>query len=285
MGPLRFDPATLSRPETGPLDCATTLVDVAIVTWAVDPDRVRHLVPARFEFDCASIRGKRQALVSFVPYEYRALRPATLGFPRLSFAQTNYRVYVIDGQTGQRCVWFLGATVDRWSVPLFRGLFKLPWSRGHTRLDCEYQDSSRGYVRYALETRSRGHSATLRLEGPLHAYRLEGFPDRETGLVVLTHSMQGFYHRLDGSLDGYRIWHPPMEPHAARCTSARIDFFDAVGVVPLSEQSRPHSVLLQRELEFYIYRPWLKGRARLRDEDVRATAQGTPRAPDVVRHR
>jgi hypothetical protein len=84
---------------------------------------------------------------------------------------------------------------------------------------------------------------------------LSGFDDLESALVTLTHPMHGYYHRRDGRLGAYRIWHAPLEMSTATINHARFDVLDRLELVPYDRQGEPHSVLLQHETEFTIYLP------------------------------
>jgi hypothetical protein len=84
---------------------------------------------------------------------------------------------------------------------------------------------------------------------------LDGVPDVESGLAVLTHPLTGVYYRRDGRLGTYRIWHDRLRCTSGRVVRARIGLFDRLGLVPYTEQDRPHSVLLQHRTEFTIYLP------------------------------
>ena len=171
-----------------------------------------------------------------------------------TFGQTNYRAYVQDLETGELCAWFFGTVLDSPTVTIPRRLWKLPWHRGDIDFNCQW-DGMR-YRRYEMQTNSEWAACKLDLEDSGdHVALLDGFPNLETGLVVLTHPMAGFYHRRDGALGSYRIWHDRLSPHAAACRAARFDLLDRLGLVSYAEQQKPHSVLIQRRTEFAIYLP------------------------------
>ena len=85
--------------------------------------------------------------------------------------------------------------------------------------------------------------------------KLLGFPDTETGLVYLTHPLAGFYHRRDGKLGTYRVWHKQLDVSCANLKSARFDLLSRLGLVTLEEQQFAHSVLIEPVNEFTIYLP------------------------------
>jgi hypothetical protein len=71
----------------------------------------------------------------------------------------------------------------------------------------------------------------------------------------LTHPLTGYFHRRDGRLGSYRVWHDRLAMHPGRLVAARFGLLDRLGQVPPAEQGRPHSVLLQPEVEFTVYLP------------------------------
>lgn len=253
----RFTEELLTRPPTSGLDVVTTLKHFAIVTYAVEPDRIRPHLHPRFEVECFKDRsGRLKGWVSIVPFEDQDFRLASLFWPKFRFGQTNYRTYVIDRETGRRAVWFFGTTLDSLTVNVPRRLWKLPWHRGRMTIDCAFNVVSQKYERYRISTTSKWAPLDLELEDTgetLHA--LEGTEDLEAGLVILTHPLLGVFYRTDGALGSYRIWHDRLATTIGKCVHARIGLFDRLGIVPFARQSQPHSVLLQHRTEFTIYLP------------------------------
>jgi uncharacterized protein YqjF (DUF2071 family) len=255
MEPLAFTPEMLRRPTPSGIDAVTTLRHFAIVTWAVPPERLRSLVPPRFELDCVEIGGTPRALLSAVPFEDQDFRAAAFPSPRWRFGQTNYRLYVRDRRTSRRAVWFLGTTLGSVAVALPRLAWRLPWHYGRFLIDCR-QDASGRYLCYRVTTRSRWAPAHLELaHEPDALTRFPGFPDAETALVVLTHPLEGYYTRLDGRLGTYSVWHEPLAPGAGRVVAARFGLLDRLGLVSFAEQAETHSVLIQPRTEFLVRLP------------------------------
>ncbi len=250
---LTFAEVLSERPAVGALDAVSTLRHFAIVTYAVDPARLKAIIPPRFALDEVEIAGSRRALLSVVPFEDENFRWA--GFPcaRFRFGQTNYRVYVRDQVTGRPAVWFLGTVLGSWAFLMPRLAWRLPWHRGKIRFDCELHDGD--YQRYSMTTRSSWASAQLELEPLRERFLPAGFKDEESALVFLTHPLVGFYHRTDGSLGTYSVWHERLRVAWAGCRRARFDLLDRLGLVPFAEQDHPHSVLVQPNTEFTIYLP------------------------------
>ena len=252
---LRLTPEKLKRPQVGGIDAISTLEHFAIITYAVAPESLsRHLAP-RFEPVCVRLAdGKLHALVSVVPFHDVDFRLARFPLIRFAFGQTNYRAYVRDRETGTHCAWFFGTTLDSGTAIFPRYLWKLPWHRGRINFSCQPEEEV--YHRYYMETKSRWAAAEVELEdagGPLD--HLDGFPDLETAMVVLTHPLEGFYLRRDGVLGSYRVWHNRLTPRVGNCRKASFALLDRLGLVAFADQDRPYSVMLQRQIEFTIYLP------------------------------
>ncbi len=244
------------RPPHRPMTVVTTLAHFAIVTYAADPSAVRPHIDPRFELETIDVPGRGPSgLISVVPFLDRDFRFARMPWPEFTFGQTNYRVYVIDRETGQRGVWFFGTCLDSLSVYVPRHVWKLPWHPGRIRFDCE-PSGPNSYARYAMHATGNWAAANLELdvsnEPPTE---FPGFPDYETGFATLTHPFIGWFHRRDGHLGSYSVWHEPLQPMQANCVTARFDLLDRLGVVPFADQSEPYDVMVQRETEFTIQLP------------------------------
>ena len=108
MDLLKLNDYLHSRPSPKGLDVLCKLQHFAIITYAVDPARFDGLFPERFKLDCVEINGVEKALISVVPFIDVDFTSAVYPFPKFTMGQTNYRIYIIDKQTNERCVltWF-----------------------------------------------------------------------------------------------------------------------------------------------------------------------------------
>jgi hypothetical protein len=262
---IRFTSELLTRPPLRAFDVVTKLGHFAIVTYAVEPWRVRPHVHPRFDLDCfRAADGTERVWVSMVPFEDQDFHFGFAPWAKFCFGQTNYRTYVLDRVTGRRAVWFFGTTLDSFSVAIPRYLWGLPWHRGRIGFDCTFDQENKCYTRYRMRTHSSWAPVAVELEDTGQpVQKLEGAAALDAGLVVLTHPLLGVYYRNDGQLGTYHIWHDRLHLSVGRCIHVRIGLFDRLGIVPFADQKRPHSVLLQSSTEFTIYLPpgLLKGAA------------------------
>ena len=227
------------------------------MTVAVDPAALRPYVHPRFDLECVrDASGETRALVSVVPFEDQDFAFVRLPWARWSFGQTNYRAYVIDGETGERAVWFFGTVLDFLGVVIPRYAWRLPWHPARIAFDCSFDADGRRYRRYVMRTTSRWAPADLQLEDTGRApTALPGFPDLESGLLTLTHPLVGYYYRRDGRLGSYRVSHERIRPTVGRVLEARFPLLERLGLVSPSADMAVHSVLLQHEIGFTIHLP------------------------------
>ncbi|MDQ7049598.1 MAG: DUF2071 domain-containing protein [Enterobacterales bacterium] len=195
-------------------------------------------------------------LISVVPFVDVNFTSAVFPFPKFTMGQTNYRIYIIDTETGERCVWFLGTTLDSWTLAVPRYLWNLPWHAGKVSFNCSLNKTTGLYDKYQMETQSSWAEASVRLvQSKNDSFDFPGFPDTESALVYLTHPLAGFYNRRDRKLGTYRVWHKELEVKPAKLQSAKLKLLSDLGIVKESEQNSPYSVLIEPINEFTIYLP------------------------------
>lgn len=258
-----MQPATLAfkdflhpRPEPSGIDVTCHLQHFAIITYAIDPERFKQLIPERFDLDTVLIDGQEKALLSVVPFVDVDFTSAVYPFPKFCMGQTNYRVYIIDKQTGERCVWFLGTTLDSWTLLVPRYLWQLPWHSGKVSFDCKFDSLNQCYTKYEMETQADWAPAHVELsQGVNESFNFAGFSNEETALVYLTHPLRGFYHRRDGQLGSYNVWHKQLDVKPARLKHAYFGLLSRMGLVSDADQQTPHSVLIEPINTFTIYLP------------------------------
>ena len=254
---LQFTADLLTRPQAGGMDAETTLRHFAIITYMVEPERLRPFIPPRFQLACVQdAGGAEKALVSIVPFVDVDFHFVRLPWIKWRFGQTNYRAYVVDSRTGEQAVWFFGTSLASVTNVWPRFAWKLPWHRARMQFDCAWDGDNGRYAYYRLRTQSRWAPAQVELADtgqPPHS--LMGFDSLEAGLVLLTHPLKGFYYRRDGRVGSYTIWHDRLRVSNGRLLRASFPLLDRLGLVPEGDLNRVHSVLLQHSTVFTIYLP------------------------------
>ena len=251
-----FSDEMLNRPQPGLIDVETTLAHFAVITYLIDPDVARQLLHPRFQLVTVMRDGREFGLLSVVPFVDQDFRFRFCPWLKWQFGQTNYRVYVRDQKTDELAVWFLGTSLDSWTVSIPRHCWKLPWHRARIEFDCEYNSTEQRYEHYRMKTTNSWADAQVELSDTgKPVTELDGFPDAETGLVVLTHPLKGYYFRRDGRLGSYSIWHDRLQMTVGQVQSAHFALLDQMQLVQSSDLDQVHSVLLQPTTEFTIYLP------------------------------
>ncbi|MDP0588317.1 MAG: DUF2071 domain-containing protein [Candidatus Endonucleobacter bathymodioli] len=246
----------IERPKPKGIDVLCGLKHFAIITYAVPADRFHGLFPERFQLDTVVINGQEMGLISVVPFIDVDFTSAVFPFPKFTMGQTNYRIYIIDTETGERCVWFLGTTLDSWVLVIPRYLWNLPWHSGKVSFDCFLNQTTGLYEKYHMDTLSDWANASVDLsQSESDSFEFSGFPDTESALVYLTHPLAGFYYRRDKKLAVYRVWHKKLDVKPAQLKSANFKLLSDLDIVKETEQNLPHSVLIEPINEFTIYLP------------------------------
>lgn len=127
MQPIQFTEEILKPIPTGGIDAHTSMAHFAIITYCVDPEKLRPLVHERFELvTIPTERHGERALISVVPFLDLDFCFVNCPWPKFQFGQTNYRAYVIDRETGEHVVWFFGTSLDSVTNLIPRYFWKLP---------------------------------------------------------------------------------------------------------------------------------------------------------------
>lgn len=248
----------LAPRPAGRLDIVSMLRHFALITYALPRERLTpHIPEHRFEIPTFDIDGEPRALMSAVPFvdsEFRFAR--LLPFVRFRFCQTNYRVYVIDRESGEHVVWFFGTTLGGWPVHLARWLWRIPWHWARYRCDCHYDHEARRYSAFRYRTRARWAAADIDIAdtgAPVEG--VPGFADRDEATLVLTHPVDGYYYRLNRTLGTYSVSHDLLALTRGEPRNLYFSLFERLGLLTRDEMQRPHSIFLCPETVFHIYMP------------------------------
>ena len=236
------------RPKARWCHSRTDLADFALITWAVDPDRVEAQLPAGFAPDVRA----GTALVSMVPFLDDGFHFRAAPFARVSCGQVNYRTYVRRGQeTG---VWFFGTSLDSVFVHLPKVAWKMPWHRTGLRIEAEW--NAVGCTSWRAEASGTWGAAAIALAGTGRPFpRPPGFESDDEVSRVLTDPLVGWYGRSDGSGVGrYSVWHEPLGLEEATVVDgARCDVFTALDLVDAGQM--PLCAGVQRRVAFDVHTP------------------------------
>ncbi|MEC7582716.1 MAG: DUF2071 domain-containing protein [Planctomycetota bacterium] len=244
--------------HVGWLDIRSTLQHFALINYAVPIDRLtRHIPREHFEVVPFEVDGQTCGLLSVVPFLDEDFHyPRLVPFAKFRFGQTNHRVYVTHRRSGEHAVWFFGTTLGSWLVHCARLLWRIPWHRAKYDIDCVLDESTGRYRRFAMQVDSSWCPSEIELQHtgepmPL----LEGFTSMPQQQLVLTHPVDGYFRRLDGSLGTYSIWHEEIALTQARAKRLYFGLYEQLGILSREEMMRPHSVLICPKTEFVVHMP------------------------------
>ena len=197
---------TAHRPwpmPTGPWVMSQTWHDLLFAHWPVDVDRLRALVPARFELDLYG----GQAWLAVVPFRMTDVTPRLVpALPWISaFPELNVRTYVrVEGKPG---VYFFSLDAGNpIAVGAARALLNLPYFSADMQVD-----TADGGVRY----RSRRTATPAEFRA---SYRPHGAPAAPVpGTLEYFLTERYCLYAVDHAARAYRldIHHPPWALEAA----------------------------------------------------------------------
>ena len=210
-------------------DVSSDLVDFAITTFDVSPERLASLLPPEMEPERVTLDdGRERALVSAVTFVNTRFFVGYAPFVKLRCAQTNYRAYVRRGE--ESGCHFFATHLDHLLVVMPRYGWQMPWTR--SRVKCETKWKSEKLERYDWEGIGGEGIERLRARGRDEPTgTLSGFADAASTARLLTAPLLGWLKRRDGKLATYSVWHAPLEMERCDVEEARFECWERLGLV------------------------------------------------------
>jgi hypothetical protein len=223
------------------------LEHLALTTFAVEPARLRRLLPPGVEPATVAAAGGEAALVSAVSFIAHGLSVDGWSWLRFSGGHVDYRAAVRSPE-GEPAAWFLGAAMSSPVAWGLRGLWAMPWHRAAVSVGAGAgAGGAAGDGRYRVAVADHRWTATIEADaGPggegADGAGLDGFDRMEQAANVLVNPQLGLFRGRGGRLTSYRVEHSPPPPTLARHRTARVTLFEDLGLV--EPGASPHSVLL-----------------------------------------
>lgn len=244
------------RPSPNRFDIHSDLLHFALINYALPKVRLEpYIATDRFYIPEFDIAGEKLALMSAVPFwdaDFRFVRLAP--WHTFQFAQTNYRVYVVDRATDQHVAWFLGTTLGSPIVYGARWLWGIPWYYARYEVNCVVENGR--YRQYQLSSHSQWARAEIALVDTGDAITCQpGFNSLAEMQLILTHPVQGYYWRLNGRLGSYSVWHDMIPLTAAQPQHLYFSLYERLGLLSAAEMEQPHSIFLCPRTTFEVHLP------------------------------
>lgn len=243
---------------SGVMHVRSKLRHFALINYAIPGERLARYIPQdRFTIPEFHTQEGPRALMSAVPFididfHFIHLFP----FLQFTFGQTNYRVYVIDRQTGEHCVWFFGTTLGSPLVHIPRVLWRIPWHRARYAWQCDYDNVGQRYDTFRYSVSSQWAESEIDIQDMGTPVGLQdGFSSMDEQTLILTHPVTGFFHRLDHRLGLYSVWHDTLNCTIGQPRNLYFGLFQRLGLLSRQEMARPHSVFLCPETDFTVLLP------------------------------
>lgn len=243
-----------NKPIDKLLTVSTMLRHFSIITYLVEIEKLRKVIPEKFDIYTVVVDNKQYGLISAVTFIDKDFHfKKILPFWKLQFPQTNYRAYIVDKDSGEQCAWFFGTGLGSPLVAIPKRLWKMPWFFSKYKTHFDYADT---YLSYKIEISALDSDATIDLvEDEPSNFTAIGFNSLEEARLILTHPVTGYFSRSDNTIGRYQIWHPKMEIKTGQCKNAYFEKFEKLGLLSREEMKQPCSVLLTKEIEFIIDLP------------------------------
>jgi hypothetical protein len=264
MNPKPLLTSRIASRRSGLMDVRSDLLHFALITYALPAERLRPHIPPRFDFPTFPSNGQQLALMSAVPFvdtdfHFYRLAPSL----KWQFAQTNYRVYVVDRETGESCVWFFGTTLGSWVVNIARTLWRIPWHYADYDVICNYNLSRRAYDRYEMYHFSEWATAEIEVEDTGQPMSLTpGFSTLDEQILILTHPVTGYFYRerwlsllKPASVGTYSVWHEEIPFTVGKARNLYFSLYERLGLLSEKEMRKPHSVLICPKTTFEVHLP------------------------------
>jgi uncharacterized protein DUF2071 len=223
----------------------------ALVTYAVPAERVRRHLPGAYTLETFHRNRREHCLVSATCFCNHRFRWSGLPFPRLTFDESTYRVYVTH--RGRQGVYFFRRFLSS-PIP-FAAQRALDEHVSVGGFDVETRRDDAGYSFYACRVRSAdvANNFTIRASGA--PVRKPPFASGDELAQQITYRLHGFFQTTSGLQGHMPVSHRRMAPWSGELISGRFDTLSSLDIVRPEEVARPYSVLVEPSVNFLLRPP------------------------------
>lgn len=243
-----MSPSGLDRLTTAQVD----VQNFALITHAVPAQRLRRLVPDRFQLETfVDAEGREMGFISASSFCNRQIHWSAARYPAHDFDQSTFRTYV--RHKGRHGAFFFATYVGTRLSFVGQVLVAAHTSLANFEVDIQMND--KGYQRYASQART----GTEELQFVLQATDVpKAKPPFDTGdehAQFITYRLHGYAHPPVGGVTYGPIDHRHMDPWEGRLLEGRFDLWDRLGLLPQDEWLEPYSVLVEPSVRFTLHPP------------------------------
>lgn len=239
----------------------TAVVDVqnfALVTHAVPAERLRRLVPDRFELQTfMDGSGREMGFISASSFCNRQIHWSAARYPAHDFDQSTFRTYVTH--RGRLGAFFFATYVS--TRLSFVGQRLVAAHTALAEFDVDIDMDNRGYHRYSSRARTDSEELSFMVQATERPRAKPPFGTGEEHAQFITYRLHGYARPITGGITYGPIEHRHMDPWEGRLISGRFELWERLGLLPEEEWSTPFSVLVEPSVLFTLHPPRPAGRA------------------------
>jgi hypothetical protein len=223
----------------------------ALITYAVPAERVRPRLPGPYTLETFHRNGQEQCLVSGTCFCNHDFRWSALPYPRLTFDEGTYRVYVTH--RGRRGVYFFRRFLSSPVALVPQRVVDANVAVGVFDVETRFDDSGYGLYTCCVQSGEAENSFTVRA-GEVPPRKMP-FASGDELAQHITYRTHGFFQTTAGLQGHMPVSHRRMAPWSGELVSARFDTWTQLGIVRAEEVSEPYSVLIEPAVNFLLHPP------------------------------
>lgn len=229
------------------------VLNFALITYAVPVERVRRRLPSPYTLETFHRNGQEQCLVSGTCFCNHDFRWSATPYPRLTFDEATYRVYVTH--SGRRGVYFFQRFLS--SPVAFAAQRAADQNVAVGVFETETRLDDSGYSLYTCSVRSGDVHNSFTIRARQIPRRKIPFASGEELTQHITYRLHGFFQTPVGFQGHMPVSHRRMAPWSGELISGRFDTWTRLGIVTSEEVAHPYSVLIEPAVNFLLHPPRL----------------------------
>ena len=223
----------------------------ALVTHKVPAARVEPHVPEKLSLQTFEEDGERVCLVSASCFCNGRFRVTGLPYPRLTFNESTYRIYV--EYNGRQGVFFIGRYLGHpLAVAAQKTLHRDTWLAD---FDVTMERTERGYASYVCHATGDHGETSFAISAEDDPAARPPFGSAWDHTQFITYRLSGLFMSTLGVVGHMPVSHPHMNCIAGTLHAGRFDLWHELGILDLEEAHNAYSVLVAPSVPFTLHPP------------------------------